>query len=120
MPVDFRYCRRSSCAVPRADQPSHLTASGRRVTVFTSIEDLRRATGFVELTYWLYLPSLGWTHQIRRATEADVEAAAGIRVLLRDDPNLVPLETLPGRNQYEFPAGEHPPWQWQLQSIYPG
>jgi hypothetical protein len=41
-------------------------------------------------------------------------------VLLKDDPNLVPLETIPGRDQYEFPAGEQPPWRWKLQSIYPG
>ena len=33
---------------------------------------------------------------------------------------LVPLETLPGRDQYEFPADERPPWQWKIQSRYPG
>ncbi len=120
VPVDFRYCRRSSCAAQRGDAPLHLTASGRRVTVFTSIEDQRRSSGYVELSYWLYRPSLGWTHQIRRATEADVEAAADTKVLLRDDPNLVPLETLPGRNQYEFPTGERPPWQWNVPGLYPG
>jgi hypothetical protein len=41
-------------------------------------------------------------------------------VLLRDDPNLVPLETLPGRNHYVFPSRERPPWQWRLPGIYPG
>ena len=120
MPVDFRYCRRSSCAVPRADQPTHLTASGRRVTFFTSIEDRRRATGFVELTYWLYRPSLGWERVVRRATQPDVDAAAGTEVLLQDDPNLVPLETIPGRDHYEFGSGEQPPWRWKLQSTNPG
>jgi hypothetical protein len=43
-----------------------------------------------------------------------------VRVLKRDDPALVPLETLPGRNHYEFPAGEEPPWRWQVQGVYPG
>jgi hypothetical protein len=120
VPVDFRYCRRPSCASPRPDQPLHLTTSGRRVTVFTSIDDRRRATGLVELTFWLYRPSLGWDRVVRRATRLDVEAAARIRVLLKDDPNLVPLETMPGRDQYEFPPAEEPPWRWKLQSIYPG
>ncbi len=71
-------------------------------------------------TKGLYLPSIGWERQLRRATQADVEAARGTPVLLEDDPNLVPLETIPGRDQYEFPAGERPPWRWKLQSIYPG
>ena len=57
---------------------------------------------------------------MRRATQLDVEAAARIRVLLKDDPNLVPLETIPGRDEYDFPPGEEPPWRWKLQSIYPG
>lgn len=119
-PVDFRYCRSASCAVPRTDQPLHLTTSGRRVTVFTSIEDRRRARGLVELIFWLYRPSLGWEEVIRRVSSADVSAASGVEVLLQDDPNLVPLETIPGRDQYEFPAGEQPPWRWNLQSVYPG
>jgi hypothetical protein len=120
VPVDFRLCRRPSCAVPDESRPLHLTTSGRRVTVFTSIDDRRRADGFVELTFWLYRPSLGWDRTIRRATQADVDAAAGTEVLLKDDPDLVPLETIPGRDQYEFPPGERPPWQWHLQSVYPG
>jgi hypothetical protein len=57
---------------------------------------------------------------VRRATQADVAAASGTEVLLKDDPDLVPLETIPGRDQYEFPPGERPPWQWHLQSVYPG
>ena len=121
VPVDFRYCRQPSCAVPRpGPEGLHLTTSGRRTTVFTSIDDQRRARGYVEVSYWLYRPSLGWERIVRRATQADVEAAAGTLVLLRDDPNLVPLETIPGRDQYRFPSGERPPWQWKLRSIYPG
>ncbi|MGH2982471.1 MAG: hypothetical protein ACRDKV_10575, partial [Solirubrobacterales bacterium] len=120
VPVDFRYCRRPSCAVPRPGSAGlHLTLSGRRTTAFISIEDLRRSRGFVVLSYWLYRPSLGWERLVRRATQADVEAASGTRVLLRDDPNLVPLETLPGRNHYDFPAAEQPPWQWRVPSLYP-
>jgi hypothetical protein len=120
-PVDFRYCRGPSCAVPRPGAGGlHLTTSGRRITVFTSIVDLRRSRGYVELTYWLYRPSIGWERLRRAATAADVEAASGTPVLLRDDPALVPLETLPGRNHYAFPRGERPPWQWQVPGIYPG
>jgi Flp pilus assembly pilin Flp len=121
VPVDFRRCRRPSCAVPRpGPEGLHLTASGRRTTAFTSIVDRRRADGYVEVSYWLYRPSLGWERLVRRATRSDVAAAAGTPVLLRDDPALVPLETLPGRNHYEFPAGEVPPWRWRVPGIYPG
>jgi hypothetical protein len=121
VPVDFRYCRRPSCAVPRPGAEGlRLTASGRRTTAFTSLDDRRRTRGSVEITYWLYRPSIGWDQVVRRATQLEVEAAAGTPVLLKDDPNLVPLETLPGRNHYDFPASEEPPWRWKLQSIYPG
>jgi hypothetical protein len=121
VPVDFRYCRRSSCAVPRAGAEGlHLTSAGRRTTVFTSIEDKRRSRGYAELSYWMYRPGLGWERQLRRAAPADVAAASGVEVLMRDDPNLVPLETVPGRDQYQFGAGEQPPWRWKLRSVYPG
>jgi hypothetical protein len=54
VPVDFRYCRHETCAVP-SGRPG-LTTSNRRVTAFTSISDHRPAGGPVELTYWLYRP----------------------------------------------------------------
>jgi hypothetical protein len=117
MPVDFRRCRRESCAIAAGP---HLTASGRRTTAFTELVDRRRSSGWVEVVYWLYRPTLGWQRYARRATQADVEAAAGIAVLLQDDPALVPLETLPGRNHYDFPAAEQPPWQWRVSGRYPG
>lgn len=117
VPVDFRRCRRESCAVAAGP---HLTASGRRTTAFTEMIDRRRSSGEVEVVYWLYRPSLGWERLARQATQADVEAAAGTPVLLQDDPALVPLETLPGRNHYEFPPGEEPPWQWRIAGRYPG
>ncbi|HEV7563522.1 MAG TPA: hypothetical protein VGO24_08460 [Solirubrobacterales bacterium] len=117
VPVDFRRCRRQSCAVAAGP---HLTASGRRTTAFTEVVDRRRSSGWVEVVYWLYRPGLPWQRIARRAGEADVEAAAGTRVLAGDDPALVPLETLPGRNHYAFPAGETPPWQWHVGGLYPG
>lgn len=77
---------------------------------------MRRRT----FTGWLYRPGLGWERIVRRADRTQIEAAAHVRVLLRDDPALVPLETLPGHNHYEFPAGEQPPWQWHVHALYPG
>jgi hypothetical protein len=121
VPVDFRRCRRQSCAVPLPGPAgARLTASGRRTTAFTQVEDRRRTLGWVELTYWLYRPGLGWERAVRRAGPEQVEAASGVRVLLRDAPALVPLETLPGRDHYEFPADERPPWQWEVRGAYPG
>ncbi len=117
VPVDFRRCRRESCAVAAG---AHLTASRRRTTAFTEIDDRRRSRGWVELVYWLYRPGIGWQRIARRAGEAQLEAARDVPVLLSDDPALVPLETLPGRNHYEFPAGEKPPWQWRVGGRYPG
>jgi hypothetical protein len=121
VPVDFRRCRRESCAVPLPGTAGrHLTVSGRRTTAFTQVVDRRRSEGFVEILYWLYRPGIGWERVARRATAADVARASGVRVLVRDDPALVPLETLPGRNHYEFPASEEPPWRWQVAGVYPG
>jgi hypothetical protein len=117
VPVDFRRCRRESCAVAAGP---HLTASNRRTTAFTELLDRRRSLGWVEIVYWLYRPSLGWERLVRRARQPQIDAARGVRLLLGDDPALVPLETLPGRNHYEFPAGERPPWQWHVPGLYPG
>lgn len=117
VPVDFRRCRRQSCAVAAGP---HLTASGRRTAAFTEIADRRRSLGWVEIVYWLYRPGLGWERLVRRADQAQVDAAGAVKVLRGDDPALVPLETLPGRNHYEFPPGERPPWQWRVGGRYPG
>jgi hypothetical protein len=117
VPVDFRRCRRESCAVAAGP---HLTASNRRTTAFTEVEDRRRTLGWVEMSYWLYRPGIGWERQARRATRVDVEAAARLPVLASQDPVLVPLETLPGRDHYHFPAEETPPWQWRVRGRYPG
>jgi hypothetical protein len=121
VPVDFRRCRRESCAIPLPGAAGiRLTASGRRTTAFTEVRDERRALGWVELVYWLYRPTIGWERVARRVGRDAVEAASGVEVLEAQDPALVPLETLPGRDHYEFPAGEHPPWRWRVESRYPG
>jgi hypothetical protein len=114
LPVDFRYCRRASCAAP-GGEPG-LTASSRRVTEFTSVEDSRSAGGPVRITYWLYRPTVGWSRILRLAGSAEVAAASHLRPSLDDDPALVPLETLPGRDFYDFPPGEEPPWRWSIAS----
>lgn len=117
VPVDFRRCRSESCAIAAGP---HITTSGRRTTAFTVLDDRRHTLGWVELTYWLYRPGLGWESIVRRATQAQIDVAGNVRVLLKDDPALVPLETLPGRDQYEFPADEEPPWRWKIKGRYPG
>jgi hypothetical protein len=114
LPVDFRYCRQASCARPGSDPG--LTASGRRVTEFTSAEDERRGGGPVRVTYWLYRPRLGWERAVRTAGATEIAAASSIRLSLEDDPALVPLETLDGRDHYDFPPAEEPPWRWRITS----
>lgn len=118
VPVDFRRCRRPSCAVP-SSRPG-LTTSLRRVTAFTSIEDRRRSGGEVTVNYWHYRPGLGWEHLSRQGGPDQIEAASKLRLRVTDHPVLVPLETLPGRNHYDFPAAEEPPWRWQVSGVYPG
>jgi Flp pilus assembly pilin Flp len=117
LPVDFRTCRSTSCALPGA-RPG-LTASNRRVTDFVSVVDGRRSGGPVSISYWLYRPTLGWEEIDREASSADVERLAPTPLLDDVIPALVALETLDGRNQYEFTAGEEPPWRWQIESVYP-
>jgi hypothetical protein len=114
LPVDFRRCRQASCAAPGPERG--LTASNRRVTLFTSVEDLRRSGGSIRIAYWLYRPSAGWQRTVRTAGAAQIAAAQSIRLRLEDDPALVPLETVPGRDHYSFPPGEEPPWRWSIAS----
>lgn len=116
VPVDFRRCRRSSCAHPR---DARLTTSGRLITAFTEVEDLRRLSGSIRVTYWLYRPGRPWERIVRSGGAADVAAASARRLRLTDSPALVPLETLPGRNHYRFTAAEEPPWRWRVGGVYP-
>jgi hypothetical protein len=118
IPVDFRRCRRSSCAVAQAGRPD-LTSAYRRRTLFTSVRDGRHAGDGIEVTYWAYRPGLGWDSAVRRGDDTSIGAAGGLRLRRTDDPVLVPLETLPGRDHYSFGAGERPPWQWRVHSTYP-
>lgn len=118
LPVDFRRCRQASCAAPGPREG--LTASLRRVTAFTSVEDLRPAGGRLRVTYWLYRPTFGWERIVREAGAEEIAAASSIRLDLDDVPALVPLETLPGRNHFRFPASEEPPWRWAVPTRYPG
>jgi hypothetical protein len=118
LPVDFRYCRSESCAIPGDE--TGLTQSNRRVTAFTSVVDGRRAGGDVEVSYWLYRPGIGWDRVVRRGTASDVERYASTPLLDSANPVLVPLETLYGRDHYDFPPAEEPPWRWKVSSVYPG
>ena len=113
-PVDFRRCRRASCAL--AGSEPGLTASNRRVTLFTSVSDGRRAGGPIRISYWHYRPGLAWERIVREAGAAEVAAASKIRLSLEDDPALIPLETLPGKDHYRFPPREEPPWRWSIPS----
>lgn len=115
-PVDFRYCQRASCAVPGREG---LTTANRRLTLFTEVRRLPGEEAW-EFTYWFYRPTLGWEPVRRQAGAAEVEAAAGTRVLLKDNPRLVPLEILPGRNHYRLPAGDEPPWRWKVRPVHGG
>jgi Flp pilus assembly pilin Flp len=118
LPVDFRYCRSESCALPG---PRYgLTASNRRVNAFVSVADHRMSTGIVDITYWLYRPTLGWSRVVRRATSQQVAAMASTPLLETDVPKLVALETLSGRDSYVFRAGEEPPWRGLVETRYPG
>ncbi|MEX0745121.1 MAG: hypothetical protein WD118_05925 [Phycisphaeraceae bacterium] len=121
MPVDFRYCRSRSCAVPEAGERGlRLTTSNRRITYFTEVRNRGQLGGRLELVWWLYRPGLGWEGLRRNIGPEEIEAASGTRVLLSDTPMLVPLETLDGRNHVRFAANEQPPWQWTVGSVHTG
>jgi len=118
VPVDFRRCRRPSCAVP-SGRPG-LTTSGRRVTEFIQVEDLRRTDGTVRISYWLYRPGRGWELARATAGAGQIAVASKLRLRVGDVPALVPLETLAGHDHYDFPPAEEPPWRWRIDDVYPG
>ncbi len=117
VPVDFRSCRSTSCATPGA-KPG-LTASNRRITEFVSVADGRPSGGVVLISYWLYRPTLGWERIQRAASSAEIARLAPTPLLEDAVPALAALETLDGRDQYEWPAGEEPPWRWEVDSVHP-
>jgi hypothetical protein len=114
LPVDFRLCRRPSCAAP-GPEPG-LTASRRRVTEFVGVDDRRSSGVPVRVTYWLYRPGQRWERIALTAGAAEIEAASAIRLNAEDVPAIVPLETLPARDHFRFPPIEQPPWQWSIRS----
>lgn len=113
LPVDFRRCRSPSCAAP--GPRSGLTASNRRLTAFVAVDDRRRSTGSVEITYWLYRPTIGWEAVVRSVTSEEVARLAPTPLLDSQVPALVALETLDGANHFAFPAAEEPPWRWLVE-----
>jgi Flp pilus assembly pilin Flp len=116
LPVDFRRCRSAACARP-GPRPG-LTTSNRRVTAFVSVADRRSALGTVRITFWLYRPTLGWEEIVRIASGAEVARLAATPLLETAVPTLVALETLDGRDQFEFSPEEEPPWRWRVASVY--
>jgi hypothetical protein len=103
--------------VPAGD--GWLTTANRRLTLFTEVVKLEAGESW-RITYWSYRPSLGWERIDRIAGPAEIEAASGTRLLLKDSPRLVPLEILPGKNHYDLPRGDEPPWRWKVEPHYDG
>ena len=113
--VDFRRCRRPSCAVPLPGAAGmHLTVSNRRTTAFTSIE--AGADGAVLIRYWIYRPTIGWQLIERHSSAGEIDALAATPLPAEADPALVPLETLLGRDEARFPPAEEPPWRGRVES----
>ena len=103
LPVDFRYCRQASCAAP-GDEPG-LTASGRRVTEFTSVVDRRSAGGPVRITYWLYRPGLGWERVERTAGSGRDRGRLRHPAEPRGRTGAGPAGDAPGPGPLPVPAG---------------
>jgi len=114
--VDYRQCRSARCATPRPGAEGlHLTLSNRRTVAYTAIDD-QRPSGPVLIDFWIYRPTLGWEQVRAEADEATIARYAATPLLDTIDPQLIPLETLLGRDEAHFPAGERPPWQGEIES----
>ncbi|MFN8111597.1 MAG: hypothetical protein U0R51_00205 [Solirubrobacterales bacterium] len=111
--VDYRRCRQASCAIAASDR---LTTANRRTTAFTSVRDDRRSAGSVTIDYWIYRPTIGWERVSRTVDAGEVDAYAKTPLPDSADPALVPLETLLGRDDAAFRAGEEPPWRNRIES----
>lgn len=113
--VDYRRCRRASCAVPLPGPAGrHLTVSNRRTTSFTALRE--GAGGLSAIEYWTYRPTLGWGRITKSVSSAGVNALASTPLLESANPKLVPLETLLGRDEARFAPGEVPPWRGKIES----
>lgn len=116
--VDYRRCRRASCAVPRPGPAgTHLTAGNRRTVAFTAVDDGRDP---VRIDFWVYRPTLGWELVRRRVDRARLRSLAATPLLDSADPRLIPLETLLGRDEARFPPHEEPPWRHRVESRWGG
>ena len=104
LPVDFRRCRSSSCALPGPDAGSdRLAAPGDGVHLGRG-PAARRRRGPRHL---LALPAgRGWERIVReRRRRRDRRGGRELRLNLEDDPALVPLETLARPQPLPVPAG---------------
>ena len=68
------------------------------------------------ITNGSYLPTIGWERISRTLAAGEIAAYAGTPLLDSADPALVPLETLLGRDEAAFRAGEEPPWRGLVES----
>ncbi len=63
-----------------------------------------------------YLPTIGWEEASEEIGAAEIDSYASTPLLDSSSPALVPLETLLGRDDARFSAGEEPPWRGQVES----
>jgi hypothetical protein len=110
--VDYRRCRRPSCA---AWAGPHLTPSNRRTTAFTAVRDA--GDGYA-IDFWIYRPTIGWELATEHVRAEELDRYASVPLLETADPVLVPLETLLGRDDARFPPGEEPPWRGKVESAW--
>jgi hypothetical protein len=115
--VDYRQCRSARCATPLPGADGlRLTVSNRRTTAFTSIREDEPSRGGVTIDYWVYRPTIGWEHRTAEADPATLDEYAMTPLLESANPQLIPLETLLGRDEARFPPGEVPPWRGEIES----
>ena len=119
LPVDFRLCRSTGLRPRRVaarDSPPRTGGS----TEFVSVAERRGRT--FDGNFILVVPSRARL-AVGRAARKQGGTSRGspqLRCSTIEIPALVPLETLDGRNQYEWAPGEEPPWRWRVDSVYPG
>jgi hypothetical protein len=68
------------------------------------------------ITNGLYLPTIPWERISRVVDVGEIADYARTPLLDSADPALVPLETLLGRDDARFRAGEEPPWRGRIES----
>ena len=57
---------------------------------------------------------------MRRGSARPTSSGYAPTPLLETRARARPLETLDGRDHYDFPPAEEPPWRWKVESVYPG